>query len=125
MADWKALLHKTLLADGAIDAAETTVLRAEILADGVVDREEVEFITGLRNATTKSSPEFVAFFFDALAQHLLADGALDKEEADVVRRILLADGVIDDQERAFMKGLRSKAKTISPEFETLLREVGA
>ena len=125
MADWKALLHKTLLADGSIDAAETAALRAEILADGVVDREEVEFLTDLRNSARQSSPEFIAFFFDAVAQHLLADGKLDAEEAVLARRILFADGVIDDAERAFMKGLRAKAKAISTEFEALLREVGA
>jgi uncharacterized membrane protein YebE (DUF533 family) len=122
MADWKMLLREALLADGTIDAHETTVLKREILADGVVDREEVEFLAGLRTSARELCPEFTAFFFEALKLHLLADGVLDEEEAELVRKIIFADGVIDDSERAFLAELKREAKSMAPEFEKMLQE---
>lgn len=122
MANWKSLLQQTLLADGTIDARETAILKREILADGVVDREEVDFLAALRNAARELSPEFTAFFFEALKTHLLADGVLDKEEGELVREIIFADGVIDASERAFLADLKGGAKSIAPEFEKMLKE---
>ena len=122
MADWKSLLREALLADGTIDAHETAVLKREILADGVVDREEVEFLSSLRNSARELCPEFTAFFFEALKLHLLADGVLDEEEGELVRKIIFADGVIDDSERAFLAELKREAKSISPEFEKMSNE---
>jgi uncharacterized tellurite resistance protein B-like protein len=122
MANWKSLLAQVLLADGTIDAPETALLKRELLADGVVDREEVEFLTDLRNSARTASPEFTAFFFEALKLHLLADGVLDQEEAELVRKIILADGKIDDAERAFLAELKRGAKTIAPEFEKMLKD---
>src|ERR1039457_422082 len=113
MADWKSLLCDALLADGTIDAHETAVLKREILADGVVDREEVEFLSSLRNSASELCPEFTAFFFEALKLHLLADGVLDDEEGELVRKIIFADGVIDDSERAFLAELKREAKSVS------------
>ena len=122
MADWKSLLREVLLTDGTIDATETAVLKREILADGVVDREEVEFLTSLRDRAREICPEFTAFFFEALKLHLLADGVLDEEEGELVRKIIFADGVIDDSERAFLAELKREAKSISPGFERMSNE---
>lgn len=122
MADWKNLLKDVLLADGSIDAGETELLQKELLADGVIDDEEVAFIVELRNEASECSPEFIKFFFSALASNILEDGAIDAAEAAKLRKILYADGVIDADEKAFLTNIRSKAKSISPEFEALYDE---
>jgi len=122
MADWKTLLKKVLLADGAIDTAETAILKKEILADGVVDDEEIDFLVGLRNAAKSTCPEFGRFFFSALKSNLLADGVIDATEVTKLRKILFADGVVDDAERRFMKDLKKSAKSVAPTFDKLLAD---
>lgn len=122
MADWKSLLNKVLLADGVIDAAETKILKKEIFADGVVDNEEVDFLVGLRNAAKRPGPEFDKFFFSALKMNLLEDGVIDAAEAKKLRVILYADGVIDTNEKRFMKDLKKSAKKVAPEFDKLLAD---
>ena len=119
MADWKKLLKDVLLADGAIDADETALLKAELLADEVIDEEEVDFLVDLRNSAKECSVEFTAFFFEALASNILEDGVVDAEEAGKLRKILYADGVIDAEEKTFLNILKSKAKSLSPEFDAL------
>ncbi len=122
MAEWKKILTKVLLADGVIDTAETAILKKEILADGVVDNEEVEFLVGLRNAAKSTCPEFNRFFFSALKSNLLADGTIDAGEVTKLRKILFADGVIDDAEKRFMKDLKKSAKSVVPAFDKLLAD---
>lgn len=122
MADWQKLLKDVLLADGAIDAEETALLKAELLADGVIDNEEVDFLVCLRNNASECSDEFTAFFFEALASNILEDGVVDAGEAARIREILFADGVIDEDEKEFLSLLKSKAKSLSPEFEVLYNE---
>jgi len=122
MADWKKLLQDVILADGVIDASETELLKKEILADDVVDQEEVDFLVDLRNSAKSTSPEFVAFFFDALQQNILEDGVIDADEAKKLREIIFADGVVDEDEKKFLNSLKSSAKKISSEFEVLFDE---
>lgn len=122
MADWKKLLKDVLLADGTIDAAETKLIKAEVMADGVVDAKEIAFLVDLRNSGKENSPEFEKFFFDALTSNILADGTIDKKEAKQLRDILFADGKIDKREKAFLKALKTKAKKVCSEFETLYQE---
>lgn len=114
MADWKKLLKDVLLADGTIDAAETKIIKAEIMADGVVDAKEVDFLVDLRNSAKGNSPEFEKFFFAALTSNILADGVVDKKETKKIRAILFADGKIDREEKAFLKALKAKAKSVCP-----------
>lgn len=122
MADWKKLLKDVLLADGTVDAAETKIIKAEIMADGVVDAKEVDFLVDLRNSAKGNSPEFEKFFFAALTSNILADGVVDKKETKKIRAILFADGKIDREEKAFLKALKAKAKSVCPEFDALYKE---
>ena len=122
VADWKKLLKDVLLADGIVDSDETECLKAEILADGIVDAEEVDFLVELRNGAKELCPEFISFFFDSLESNILEDGVVDAEEVSKLREILYADGVIDDDEKAFLVSLKEKAKGSCPEFDALCIE---
>ncbi len=122
MADWKKLLKNLLLADGVIDADETKLLKVELMADGIIDEDEVDFLVELRNEAKEAHPDFTKFFFEALSSNILEDGIIDSVESSKLREILFADGVIDKDEKAFMVELKGKAKSVCPEFDTLLAE---
>lgn len=122
MANWKKMLATALLADGKIDKAETVILRDGIMEDGKVDGTEMKFLVELRNGAKKTCQEFDQFFFEALASNILADGVVDKSEVKRLREILYADGVIDDNEKEFMKLLKKKAKQVDPSFNDLFKE---
>ena len=132
MADWRKLAVAALLADGIVDETEVKVLRKELWADGKIDREEVEFLIELRNAAQKKakgeplSASFENLFFKAIQDNVLEDGVISSKEAAWLRKMLFADGKIDDNEKKFLKKLRATATKTSPAFDALYNEcVGA
>ncbi len=121
MADLKQL-KANILADGTIDDQEVEVIRRELYADGEIDREEVEFLISLRNEAQSTCPGFEKLFFEALKKNVLADGAIDAEEAAWLRKMLFADGKIDEGEKRFLTDLKKQAKKVGPEFQKLYEE---
>jgi hypothetical protein len=118
MADLKKLKAE-ILADGRIDDGEVERLRGELYADGKIDRDEVEFLIALRNEAVAACPAFEQLFFGALKSNVLEDGTIDAQEAAWLRRMLFADGKIDDREKQFLRELRREASQVSPEFQRL------
>jgi hypothetical protein len=68
------------------------------------------------------TPAFEQFFYQAIKDHILADGRIDAEEAAWLRRMLFADNKIDDEERKFLHELKGETKEICREFEALFEE---
>lgn len=122
MADWKQLLKQVILADDVVDAAEVGLLETEILADNIVDSDEIEFLIDLRNSAKSVCQEFNAFFFRALKLHILADRVITADETALIKRVLLADGVIDDNEKAFLRELKKDAASTAAEFDAFCEE---
>ena len=115
-------LKSQILADGVIEDGEVELLRKQLYADGVIEKDEAEFLVMLRNEAKSVAPSFEPFFFQALKDYLLADGVIDAGEAAFLRRALYADGKIDDGEKMFLKELKALAKSVSPEFQELYDE---
>jgi hypothetical protein len=115
-------LKKSLLADGVIDAAEVASLRAKLFADGVIDREEADLVFDLNDATSgaKNDPSWQGLFVDAITAFLLADektpGVVDDDEAAWLISHIEKDGEFDDNEKALIKNLKAKAKSLSPKL---------
>src|SRR5581483_7857111 len=107
MADFRKLALEAILADGTVDDAEVRVLQKELWADGKIDAKEVEFLIELRNSAQKKAkakkvevnPTFETLFFKAIEQNVLRDGRISGREANWLRKMLFADGKIDDSEK--------------------------
>jgi uncharacterized tellurite resistance protein B-like protein len=121
MADLQKL-KATILADGMIENHEVEIIRQSLYADGKIDKDEVEFLIALRNEAQRVCSAFEEYFFEAVKQNVLTDGFLDAEEADWLRRMLYADGKIEERERKFLWELRHEAERVSPEFQQLYYE---
>src|SRR5450631_908964 len=115
MADFRKLAIAALLADGKIDDTEVKVIKKELYADGKIDKSEVGFLIDLRNAAQKKaaggalSTAFENLFFKAISDNVLKDGVIDGKEAAWLRKMLFADGKIDEGEKKFMKKLKAGA----------------
>ena len=120
MADWKKLAKELILADGYIEEKETEIIRKELLADGVINKSEAEFLVDLRNSAPKAVAKFHAFVFEVVKKAILADGDISATEAAWLQKFLLADGKVDDAEKAFLKDLKASAKKTAPEFDALV-----
>jgi len=120
--DWPKFAKKLLLADGRISELETDLLRRAILADKVVDREEVEFLAELKREAVTVSPEFNRFLYDVLKRVVLVDGAITDQEARWLRRIIFSDRQVKPIEATFVEDLKREARKVGPEFEALCRE---
>ncbi len=122
MADWKKVARRALLSDGRIDLKETAIVRDEIFADDRVDKSELEFLFSLRKEAESCVAAFTELFFKAVKDHMLADGAISAAEAKWLRKMIFADGSIDEDEKKLMEALKHEARDVAPEFQKLYDE---
>jgi len=117
-------LKKQILEDGVIDSQEVETLRKVIYEDGVVDSDELKLLVELRNEAKSVCVEFEVFFFEAAEKNLLADGIIDDDEVEWLREVIFADGVVDEMEKQFLLSLKSKARSLAPGFQPLMKDCG-
>jgi len=123
-------LRDDIIADGIVDADEVALLNEELYADGVIDLEEATVLFEINDAVSgnDNSPEWEAFFVRAITDAVLADdttpGVIDDEEADFLIEKILADGNVDNTERALLSNIRQNATSIAPALEAKLVELG-
>jgi hypothetical protein len=115
-------MEQEILATGKIDGPELEVLRGQIYAGGKIDRHRADFLVELHKRMQHTTPAFQQFFYQAIKNHILTNGRIDAEETAWLRRMVFADGKINDEERKFLHELRGEAKQISHDFELLFTE---
>jgi hypothetical protein len=115
-------LEQEILAKSKVNGAELEALRQEIYGNGKIDRPKADFLAELHKRVQHMTPAFNQFFYQAIKDHILADGKIDAEETAWLRQLLFADGKIDDEERKFLHELKGEAKQTGPEFLALFRE---
>jgi tellurite resistance protein len=106
-----------ILANGKVDTPELETLRRELYADGKIDRREADWLVEMHKRIQRRGPAWEEFFYQAVKDHLLADGTIDAEETAWLRQLILADGLVDTREKKFLHELKGEAKQTSPEFE--------
>jgi hypothetical protein len=115
-------IERAILANGRVDGPELEVLRRQLYPGGEINRRAADFLVELHKRVQHRTPAFEHFYYQALKDHILADGRIDAQEAAWLRRMLFADGRIDDEERKFLHELKGEAKQVSREFELLFEE---
>jgi hypothetical protein len=120
--DWPAFAKKLLLDDGRINQREAELIKRAILADHKVNRTEIEFLVDLKRSASAVHPDFDRFLFEVLKRIVLADGVVSDLEARWLRGLILADGVISPAEAQFLRELKAEAKSTGPEFDKLYNE---
>ncbi|VTT99615.1 Uncharacterized protein OS=Singulisphaera acidiphila (strain ATCC BAA-1392 / DSM 18658 / VKM B-2454 / MOB10) GN=Sinac_3498 PE=4 SV=1: TerB [Gemmataceae bacterium] len=117
----RALMEK-FLADGKIDGREIDTLGELLPPDRPVSRAEAEFLIEMHKRVERVTPAFERFFYRVIKRHVLADGVIDAREAAWLRRMILADGRVDEREKKLLRELKGEATRASPEFEALFAE---
>jgi hypothetical protein len=115
-------IEQNILATGKVDTPELEVLRQEIHAHGNIERPEADFLVELHKRVQHRTPAFEHFFYQAIKDHILARGRINAEQTAWLRRMLFADGKIDDKERKFLHELKGEAKQAGGEFDVLFEE---
>src|SRR5579864_4597906 len=115
-------IEHDILARGRVDGHELDALRAQLYTGGKIERREADFLVELHKRVQHMTPAFEQFFYQAIKEHILAHGRIDAEETAWLRRMLFADGKIDDEERKFLHELKGEAKQVSREFDMLFEE---
>ncbi len=115
-------LEKEIMDRGKVDGPELEALHRRVYVNGKPDRPKADFLVELHKRVQHMTPAFEQFFYQAIKDHILADGRIDAEEAAWLRQMLFADGKIDDQERKLLHELKGEAQHVSREFEALYKE---
>lgn len=114
--DWPKFVKRLLLVDARISETEAAMLRRAVL-DGGVDRDEVKFLVHLKHAAVTVHPDYDKLLVEILRAVVLKDGVVSDTEVDWLREVLLADKHVSVIEREFVKQLRNEAKQLSPRFK--------
>jgi hypothetical protein len=120
--NWPAFVKKLLLDNGRVNQREADLLKRAILADRAVDREEAAFLVDLKRSAEWVHPDFDRFLFEVLRRVVLRDGAISDQEARWLRGLIVSDGKLSAAEVHFLADLKAQAKTTGPEFDKLYRE---
>jgi len=115
-------VERDVMTTGKVNKDELEILRQELYAHGGIDRQGADFLVELHKRVQHLTPAFEHFFYQAIKDHILAHGRINAEETSWLRRMVFADGKIDDQERKFLHELKGEAKEIGPEFVALFAE---
>src|SRR3984893_16302938 len=99
-------VEKDILATGKVDGPVLESLRSELYAHTKIERPEADFLVELHKRVQHRTPAFEQFFYQAIKDHILADGRIDAEETAWLRQMLFADGEIHDEERKFLHELK-------------------
>jgi hypothetical protein len=121
MAELQKLKAK-VLAEGILGDHEVEIICRELYADGRIDQAVVEFLSALREEAQSVCPTFEELYFEVVKHHVLADGSIDAEMAAWLRRLLFADGKIDEREKQLLWDLKREAARVSREFQRLYDE---
>lgn len=116
-------LEERVLRNGRVDGHDLEVLRHVLYADGKIDRKEANFLVELHKRAQYRTHAFEQFFYDAIKDHVLANGRISAEETDWLREMLFADGRIEDEERQFLRRLKGEARETASEFEALFKDL--
>jgi hypothetical protein len=115
-------IEREILAIGKVEGQELEVLRRRVYAGDKINRPEADFLVELHKRVQHLTPAFEQFFYQAIKDHILANGRISAEEAAWLRRMLFGDGKLDDEERKFLHELKGESKETSTEFEALFKE---
>jgi hypothetical protein len=115
-------MEQDILANGRVDGRELEVLRLKLYAGGKVGRREADFLVELHKRVQHLTPAFEHFFYQAIKDHILADGRVDAEAAAWLRRMLFAGGKLRDEERKLLHEIKGEAGQVSREFEALFKD---
>lgn len=115
-------LMAKLLADGKIDSREIESLGELLYADRRIDRAEADFLVELHKRAERSTPGFEKFYYQAIKQHVLIDGGINRETTAWLRRAIFADSKISGREKKLLRELRGEASFACVEFEQLCKD---
>src|ERR1700722_12186771 len=95
-------IEQDIMATGKVSGGELKVLRQHMYVNGKIDRRGADFLVELHKRVQHLTPAFEHFFYQAIKDHILAQGRIDAEESTWLRRMLFNDGKIKDEERRFL-----------------------
>jgi hypothetical protein len=115
-------IEQDIFTRGKVAGEDLEVLRRRVYAGGKIDRQAADLLVELHKRVQHRTPAFEKFFYQAIKDHVLANGRVGVEKSAWLRRMVFADGKIDDEERKFLHELKGEARRVSPEFEALFNE---
>jgi hypothetical protein len=115
-------IEQEVLVAGKIEGPELELLHRHMYGEGGINRQKADFLVELHKRVQHLTPAFEHFFYQAIKDHVLADGRIDADEAAWLRHMLSAGRWIKDEERKLLTEIKGETKQHSPEFEALFTE---
>src|SRR3954453_3040083 len=79
-------IEERVVASGRVEGHEIRLLDELLYADGKIDREEAAFLVVVHKRVRSRTHGFEQFFYNAIKDHILADGRVGAEETAWLRQ---------------------------------------
>jgi uncharacterized tellurite resistance protein B-like protein len=120
--DWPGFVKNLILADGRVNEVEAELLERACLDAGHITKELLELLLQLKRQATWVHPKFDALLFRVLQAVMLRDGVIHDSEAHWLRKLILRDNQIVEEELTFVSRLHQGPNRFGPEFTKLHQE---
>jgi hypothetical protein len=98
-------------------------VRKELFADNRIDEIEMEFLLELRNGARSVAMSYNQLVFDTFKNFILADGGvISPNKVSWLRRWVLINGKADWFGKKILQEVKSSAKQVCKEFDTLYQQ---
>lgn len=98
-----------IMADDEVDGGEVDYLRGKVFADDEVDRNEAELMFAINDALAAAgksdNADWRKLFVDVIKAHVMADGLFDADEQAWVKARIGGDDQVDVNEQALLDAL--------------------
>jgi hypothetical protein len=121
MFDMRAF-ERSILANGRVAGHDLEELRQRLYVDGKIERRAADCLVELHKRVQHSTPAFEHFYYQAIKDHMLADGLIDADRTAWLRQLILSGDTIHDEDRRLLHELKGEARQVSREFEALFAE---
>jgi uncharacterized tellurite resistance protein B-like protein len=122
MINWPRFVKKLMLAEGRINEVEAELLERTVDHEGCIEMEEVAFLVALKREAVWVHPRYDRFLLDVLKKVVLKDGRISDNEAGFLRKLILADHQVTAAEKAFLLELKQEAQSYGPKFILLYEQ---
>ncbi|MFO0812187.1 MAG: hypothetical protein U0796_03150 [Gemmatales bacterium] len=120
--DWPKFVRNLILADGRINEVEAELVERACLDAGLITKDLLELLITLKRDAQWVHPKYDELLFRVLQHVVLRDGIIHDPEAIWLRKLLLKDQQVVEQELSFILLLQKNARQVGPEFKKLHQE---
>ena len=113
------------MTDGNITAEDVGRIRRQVESDGQLNFDDVKFLVQLVVEAEETCDQFEALFYPMIRRVVLQDGVISDEEQAELVKLIAGSGRVSAADKQLLKDLQIETTKLTPRFNRLCAAVFA